>query len=65
MSTELSEPWTAGGWYNPLLGSYPASTTKSGFGWMEWNGHFRDIWRSMINEGTTLDHYEGVLAAGG
>lgn len=61
----VSEPWTAGGWYNPLLGAYPASTTKSGFGWMEWNGHFRDIWRSMINEGTTLDHYEGVLAAGG
>ena len=61
----VSEPWTAGGWYNPLLGAYPASTTKEGFGWMEWNGHFRDVWRSLINEGTTLDHYEGAIGAGG
>ncbi len=61
----IAEPWTAGGGYNPLLGAYPSSTTSAGYGWGEWNGHFRDIWRSMINEDTALDHTEGALSAGG
>jgi isoamylase len=61
----IAEPWTAGGNYNPLLGAYPASTTREGFGWGEWNGHFRDIIRSMINESDfTAGSYEGAINFG-
>jgi isoamylase len=41
-----AEPWSGGGDYN---GSYPASTTTPGYGWGEWNGPFRDWWRSLMN----------------
>ncbi|MBN2798256.1 MAG: glycosyl hydrolase [Deltaproteobacteria bacterium] len=49
----IAEPWTAGGWYGPLIGAYPASDTLPGYGWMEWNARFRDWWRAFINE----DHW--------
>ena len=45
----ISEPWTAGGNYGPLIGAYPNSTDKEGYGWYEWNARFRDWWRSFIN----------------
>ena len=62
----IAEPWTAGGWYNPVLGAYPAATNRAGYGWGEWNAHFRDITRSLINEDDfTLDRYEGAVNFGG
>ncbi len=62
----IAEPWTAGGNYNPVLGAYPASETTPGYGWGEWNAHFRDVWRSLINDDSyTLDRYEGAIGAGG
>ena len=61
----IAEPWTAGGSYNPLLGAYPASTNLEGHGWGEWNGHFRDIVRSLLNEGDfTVGSYEGAVNFG-
>ncbi len=42
----VAEPWGGGGDYN---GSYPASTTLPGYGWGEWNGPYRDWWRSLVN----------------
>lgn len=62
----IAEPWTAGGYYNPLLGAYPAAVNREGHGWGEWNGHFRDIVRSLINEdGFAMNRKEGVLDFGG
>jgi glycogen operon protein len=61
----IAEPWTAGGNYNPVLGAYPSSTTLEGFGWSEWNGHFRDIVRAMINDGGfRANAYEGAINFG-
>ena len=60
-----AEPWTAGGHYNPVLGAFPHTSNGHPGGWGEWNGHFRDLWRSMINEDTSFGHYEGVLSMGG
>jgi len=61
----IAEPWTAGGSYNPLLGAYPASTTREDFGWGEWNGHFRDIFRSLLNEDDfDMGRYEGAINFG-
>ena len=61
----IAEPWTAGGHYNPVLGAYPASDTKEGYGWGEWNAHFRDVWRGMVNDDAfTLSSYEGAINAG-
>ncbi|HUB06333.1 MAG TPA: alpha-amylase family glycosyl hydrolase [Myxococcales bacterium] len=42
----VAEPWSGGGDWN---GYYPASTTLPGYGWGEWNGPFRDWWRSAMN----------------
>jgi isoamylase len=44
----ISEPWTAAG-SGPGIGGFPVSTTKEGYAWAEWNAHFRDWWRSFIN----------------
>lgn len=44
----ISEPWTAAG-SGPGIGGFPASTTRDGFAWSEWNAHFRDWWRSFVN----------------
>ncbi len=46
----IAEPWSAGGNYNPVLGQFPASSTKPNFGWGEWNARFRDWWRSFAND---------------
>ncbi len=42
----VAEPWSAGGDFQT---QFPASTTKPGYGWGEWNGPFRDWWRSFAN----------------
>ncbi len=41
-----AEPWSGGGDFN---GSYPAATSLLNYGWGEWNGSFRDWWRSFLN----------------
>ena len=46
----IAEPWSAGGFYNPILGEFPASSTKDNYGWGEWNARFRDWWRSFVND---------------
>jgi len=44
----ISEPWTASG-TGPGIGGFPMSSNNDEFGWMEWNAHFRDWWRSFVN----------------
>lgn len=47
----IAEPWAAGGNYSWSMGRFPAATgTEGAVGWYEWNAHFRDWWRSFINE---------------
>ncbi len=45
----IAEPWSAGGdaW---KLGAFPLSSTRTDFGWGEWNAYFRDWWRSFVND---------------
>ena len=57
----IAEPWSAGGNYCIPMGDFPNSTTQQGQGWYEWNGRFRDWWRSFINEGRTLNGNDGSL----
>jgi len=62
----IAEPWTAGGYYGALIGAYPASSTKAGTGFGEWNAHFRDVWRSIANnDAWELNTLEGTLDLGG
>ena len=59
----IAEPWSGGGDFN---GSYPASTTLPGFGWGEWNGPFRDYWRSLANcDGSWNGNTNGAIAPNG
>ena len=44
----ISEPWTAAG-SGPGIGGFPTSSEDPGFAWSEWNAHFRDWWRSFVN----------------
>jgi isoamylase len=39
----IAEPWSLSGFF---LGQFPTTATSS---WYEWNGQFRDFWRSFIN----------------
>ncbi len=44
----IAEPWGGGGG-GFQLGNFPAATSKPGYAFGEWNGHFRDWWRSFAN----------------
>ena len=44
----VSEPWTAAG-TGPGIGGFPTSSDDPAYAWAEWNAHFRDWWRSFIN----------------
>ena len=44
----ISEPWTAAG-SGPGIGGFPTSTEDPAFAWSEWNAHYRDWWRSFVN----------------
>jgi isoamylase len=46
----VAEPWSAGGYYNPVLGGFPAASNGDDAHWGEWNARFRDWWRSFVNE---------------
>jgi len=43
----IAEPWDLVGF---RLGGFPASKGIPGEGWGEWNAHFRDTWRQLLNE---------------
>ena len=60
----VAEPWSAGGYYNPVLGQFPIADNGS-IGWGEWNAHFRDFWRSLVNEDDyVFNRNEGVIDGG-
>lgn len=60
----IAEPWSLGHF---ALGGFPNSESNSPeVGWYEWNAHFRDVWRSFINEdGYALNRAEGPVDVGG
>jgi len=61
----FAEPWAAGG-PGFKLGKFPAALKKDGVGWGEWNGHFRDWWRSFMNNDSWSFHsVEGDPASDG
>lgn len=61
----IAEPWTAGGYYTSI-GAFPASSTKEGTGWGEWNSSFRDWWRQIANnDAWTMNSAENGIDGGG
>ncbi len=61
----ISEPWTAAG-TGPGIGGFPTSTNDERYAWMEWNAHFRDWWRSIVNnDDWVLSSDEGGIDGGG
>ena len=58
----IAEPWSAGSYTQQgqppsaqsfggvRVGNFPAAAAKAGTGWYEWNGRFRDWWRSFLND---------------
>ena len=61
----ISEPWTAAG-SGPGIGGFPTSSTDPSYAWSEWNAHFRDWWRSIVNDDDwTLSSTEGSVDGGG
>jgi len=60
----VAEPWSAGGWYNPVLGQFPTGSSGE-LAWGEWNAHFRDWWRSFVNwDDYALNAAEGGIDGG-
>jgi len=58
----IAEPWSIQGFY---LGGFPKAS-DSDFGWGEWNAHYRDWWRSFVNEDNfKLNSREGAIDGGG
>lgn len=68
----IAEPWAAGGNYAYQIGAFPAASDagsappgRSGVGWYEWNGRFRDWWRAFMNfEDWKLNSQEGDADGG-
>ncbi len=46
----IAEAWSAGGNYGVRVSAFPKATSKPDTAWGEWNGAFRDFWRSFIND---------------
>lgn len=58
----MAEPWAVSGFY---LGDFPKDR-NSDVAWYEWNGHFRDWWRSFVNDDNwALNAREGAVDGGG
>lgn len=58
----IAEPWHLGT-YKP--GGFVAAKERENFGWSEWNGKFRDIWRAFVNEDSpTLNSGDGLNMGG-
>ncbi|MEE2828636.1 MAG: alpha-amylase family glycosyl hydrolase [Myxococcota bacterium] len=61
----VAEPWSAGGFYNPVLGQFPAGEGGD-LAWGEWNARFRDWWRSFVNQDDwALNASEAGIDGGG
>jgi glycogen operon protein len=61
----ISEPWTAAG-TGPGIGGFPTSTNNEEYAWLEWNAHFRDWWRGIVNnDDWVLSSDEGGVDGGG
>ncbi|MFT5679105.1 MAG: isoamylase [Myxococcota bacterium] len=61
----ISEPWTAAG-TGPGIGGFPTASNDDSFAWLEWNAHFRDWWRSIVNnDDWVLSSDEGGVDGGG
>ncbi len=66
----IAEPW-AMGWQGFQLGNFPKSATRDGLAFGEWNGNFRDVWRSLVNDVDysptyyPLNRSEGPIDGGG
>ena len=61
----IAEPW-AGGGPGFRLGQFPTSTDVEGLAWGEWNGNFRDWWRSFVNwDDWQMNSREGPIDGGG
>jgi len=61
----IAEPWAISGFH---LGDFPKArdATRSSESWGEWNGNFRDFWRSFVTSDTRpLNGREGAVDAGG
>lgn len=59
----ISEPWSLAHF---KLGEFPTSSESAAVAWYEWNGHFRDVWRSFINSDEfLLNGNEGSVDVGG
>lgn len=59
----IAEPWSL---HQFRLGDFPSSTVDPSVGWLEWNGHFRDVWRAFVNWDTrALNSAEGPVDLGG
>ncbi|MEZ4460963.1 MAG: alpha-amylase family glycosyl hydrolase [bacterium] len=57
----IAEPWSIQGFY---LGQFPKASNGEN-AWGEWNAHFRDWWRSFVNEdGFRLNSREGIDGGG-
>jgi glycogen operon protein len=58
----IAEPWSIQGFY---LGAFPKSDQEGVFGWGEWNAHYRDTWRSFVNDDQyNLSRGEGPIGIG-
>ena len=56
----IAEPWTAAG-TGPGIGGFTTATDSDVHAWGEWNAHFRDWWRSFLNDDYfVLNSTEGV-----
>ncbi len=58
----IAEPWSL---RHFKLGAFPASNNNPEAAWYEWNAHYRDVWRSFVNEdGFPLSGSEGPVDVG-
>lgn len=57
----IAEPWAPNGFY---LGAFPKAS-NSDHAWLEWNAHYRDWWRSFVNNDSwTMSSKEGSSDGG-
>jgi isoamylase len=61
----IAEPWALGP-QGYQLGNFPKSSNRSDYAFGEWNGKFRDWWRSFLNiDGWVMNSSEGEIDGGG
>ncbi|MBI5509794.1 MAG: glycosyl hydrolase [Deltaproteobacteria bacterium] len=61
----IAEPWALGP-QGYQLGGFPKASARDDYAFGEWNGNFRDWWRSFVNiDGWSLSSAEGPVDGGG